>query len=279
MLKQSQIIPLILVFMLCFNLSYSQNKIYTREKVNDTIKKLPRFTAYKNSYFITGVPTNTGVSSATADIKYQISFKQLITRNTLPWDTHLFFTYSQKAFWNVYKESSPFTEINFNPSIGVGKFIYNKNDRLIGIGSIAFEHESNGRDSIFSRSWNNIHGSFTTKIAPETMLTVKAWIPFSYELDNPNLLDYIGLGEATLTHKFLKGKLELEMMFRKGLKWDLKGAMRSRIYYSASKNSNQYFMFEWFNGYAESLIDYRKYTSMIRIGYVIRPGSFKLLNW
>ena len=234
---------------------------------------------YKDIYFITGVPTNKTISSATADVKYQISFKQLITRNTLLWDTHLFFTYSQKAFWNIYEESSPFTEINFNPSVGLGKVFYNKKDELVGIGSIALEHESNGRDSIYSRSWNNIHAVYNTKITPKTIIGVKAWVPFMHKEGNPNLLDYIGLGELTISSKFMKDKLHLEMMFRKGVKWDFKGAIRSRLYYSTSKKSNQYFMLEWFNGYAESLIDYRKYTSMIRVGYVIKSSSLNFFNW
>ena len=203
----------------------------------------------------------------------------MVTRNTLPWDTHLFLAYSQKSFWDIYKESSPFTEINFNPSIGLGKVFYNKKDEIVGIGAIALEHESNGRDSLFSRSWNNIHALYTTKINKNTAVSVKAWIPFLYKEDNPRLLDYIGLGEVTFTRKFLEKKLQLEVMLRKGLQWDFKGAIRSRLYYSTSRNSNQYFMLEWFDGYSESLLHYTKHTSMIRIGYVIRPGNLRLLNW
>lgn len=98
----------------------------SREKINDTIEKMPTLSIHKDNYFITGIPTNKDIASKTADAKYQISFKALVTRNTLPFDTHLFITYTQKAFWNVYEFSSPFRELNFNPGIGLGKPVYNK---------------------------------------------------------------------------------------------------------------------------------------------------------
>jgi len=270
---------LILGLLLLFNsqFSLSQNAI-SRTELNDSIKKMPGFTLHKDTYFITGIPTNQSIDKNTADIKYQVSFKQLITRNTLPWESYLFVSYSQKAFWDIYKESSPFKEINFNPSVGFGKAVYNKKDELVGLASLALEHESNGRDSIYSRSWNNIHATYNTKVGKNTRLGIKAWIPFMYKKGNPDLLEYIGLGEVTVAHNFIPKKLLFEVMVRKGLKWNWQGAIRSRLYYNPfQKKSNQYFMLEWYNGYAESLINYTEYTSMIRIGYVIKSNEFGLL--
>ena len=89
----------------------------TREQFKDSIQKLPYLSIHKDNYFVTGIPTNTAINSSSADAKYQISFKQMITRDQLPWDTYLFLTYTQKAFWNIYEDSFPFKDINFNPSI------------------------------------------------------------------------------------------------------------------------------------------------------------------
>jgi len=277
-MKQSiHIISFLLMIVMSNHCVMSQNKI-TKKQLNDSIKSMPSFTVHKDIYFISGVPTNMPLGSKTADAKYQISFKQLISRNTQIWDTYLFLTYSQKAFWNIYEESSPFQEINFNPTLGLGKIIYNKKDELIGIASLAIEHESNGRDSIFSRSWNNIHATYNTKIGNKSRIGIKAWIPFLYQEGNPDLLEYIGLGELTYTHRFIDDKLELEIMARKGVKWDKKGALRTRLYYSPFKKKDQYLMLEWFNGYTESLINYTEYKSMIRVGFVIRTKEFSLLN-
>lgn len=249
-----------------------------REEVDAYIKNMPGFSIHKDNYFITGVPTNKRIDKTTADVKYQISFKQLITRNTLPWDTYLFVTYSQKAFWNIYENSSPFEEINFNPSIGFAKPIFNKEDKMIGMASLMFEHESNGRDSIFSRSWNNLHLQYATAVDSKTILIAKAWLPFMYKEGNPDLLDYIGLAEVTFIRELIPRKLSLEVMARKGLEWNWKGALRSRLFYNPFNSLNQYFMLEWFAGHAESLIDYQGFTSKIRIGYVIKTDEFDFLR-
>jgi phospholipase A1 len=246
--------------------------------VDSLIKEAPAFSIHKDNFFISGVPLNEEITKSTADAKYQISFKQLMTRNTLPWDTYLFLTYTQKAFWNIYENSSPFQEINFNPSIGFGKPVYNKNNRLVGLASLMLEHESNGRDSIFSRSWNSVNLEYSFMLNPELKLTAEAWLPFSYKSGNPDLLDYIGLAEANLEYDIIPKKFMAELMLRKGLEWNWKGAYRARIFYRPFKMSNQYFMLEWFNGYAESLVNYTEHVNMIRVGYVIKTNELDILK-
>ena len=251
----------------------------TREEVHDTMQVISRFSIHNDNYFVTGVPTNKSINSSTADAKYQISFKQIISRNTLPWDTYAFLTYSQKSFWDIYKDSYPFDEINFNPTIGVEKAFYDSDDRINGWGSLVFEHESNGRDSIYSRSWNRISAQYSTLLGPKTMLHVRGWIPFGYKSGNPDLIDYVGLGEIKLSHDIIPDKLIVELKVRKGLSNDAKGMIRTRLHYSPFKHpSNQYFMIEWFAGHAENLINYEQYKSMIRIGYVIKSNEFDILK-
>ncbi len=258
----------------------ANSQAFTREEFKDSVQNLAYFTIHKDNFFITGAPTNTSINSNSANAKYQISFKQMIIRNTLPWDTYLFATYSQKAFWNVYKESFPFREINFNPSIGIGKAIFDKNERLIGIGSINLEHESNGRDSIFSRSWNRLNIEYVTNFGDRITARGKLWLPFAYQEGNSDILEYRGLGELQLSYEMKSSKLYFEVLLRKGLTWDTKGTFRPRIYYSPFKKnkSNQYFMLEWYVGQAESLMDYQAFTSMVRIGYVIKSNELNFLK-
>lgn len=276
-MKKSFLLAFITVA-LCLSDSILCAQILNREETNEYIRTMPGFSIYKDNYFITGIPTNQDINSGTANAKYQISFKQLITRNTLPWNTYLFVTYSQKAFWNIYEKSSPFQEINFNPSIGFGKPIFNKHDRMIGMASLMFEHESNGRDSIYSRSWNNINIKYSTYLNENTTLTAKAWVPFMYEEDNPDLMDYIGVAQVKINHDFIPDKLSFELMVKKGLNWDWKGVVRSRIFYNLFNSANQYVMLEWYTGQAESLISYKQFTSMVRIGYVIKTDQLSFLE-
>ncbi|HBY70449.1 MAG TPA: phospholipase, partial [Flavobacteriaceae bacterium] len=85
--------------------SICQAQSIKREKFKDSVQQLPYFTIHKDNFFLTGVPTNTSINSSSADAKYQVSFKQIITRDKLPWDTYLFLTYTQQAFWDIYEES------------------------------------------------------------------------------------------------------------------------------------------------------------------------------
>ncbi|MFB9056750.1 phospholipase A [Mariniflexile ostreae] len=249
-----------------------------REQFKDSVRNVPYFSIHQDNYFISGVPTNMEINSSTANLKYQISFKQTITRDQLPWGTYLFLTYTQKSFWNVYEDSSPFRDINFHPKLAIGKPIFSKNDRLKGFAILSLEHESNGRDSIYSRSWNRLVGSYTTKISQKTTANFKAWLPFAYKDGNPDLLEYVGLTEVNIEHELKKDKLYLNLMLRKGLNLEGKGTIRSRVYYSPFTNnkSNQYLMLEWYLGQAEGLLEYKESRSMIRIGYVIKSNEFSI---
>lgn len=255
--------------------AYSQR--LSREKINDTLEKMPVFSIHKDNYFVTGISTSEEISSETADAKYQISFKALLTRNTLPFDTHLFLTYTQKAFWNIYKFSSPFQEINFKPGIALGKPIYNRKNHLAGMAYLQVEHESNGRDSIYSRSWNRISLGYHTALSKKILLSVKAWIPFKYKKDNPDLLEYVGYGKLNLTYNFIPNKLLLDLMLLKGTK-DWNGTVRTRLMYKPFNSSNIYLMMEWFKGNSESLLNYEENRSMIRAGFVLKSDELNFLK-
>lgn len=253
---------------------YSQ--ILTRQGFQDSIKKMPSFSMYNDVYFITGVATNQPISKEFSDIKYQISFKQMVTRATLPFNSYLFVSYTQKAFWDVYKNSSPFGEINFNPAAGLGKPIF-KDNSLIGLLEFKMEHESNGKDSIASRNWNRFSLTYNTALSEKMILSVEGWIPFTYKESNPDILDYVGLGEVKMEYTIIPEKLVADITLRKGLK-DWNGAASTRLLYKLFNNSgNQYLMLEWFAGHSENLIDYDKYTSMIRLGYVIKSTQLNIL--
>ena len=260
-----------IIFLIVNNLL---SQTLTEEKIKDSIiNKTPSFSIYKDNYFITGIPTNSTPSKDNSDIKYQISFKQLLFRKTFSLNSYLFLTYTQKAFWDFYRDSSPFKEINFNPGLGIGKPIIRDN-HLKGLFIFMVEHESNGRDSIYSRSWNSISLNYITKIGSNTEVSIKGWIPFLYKKDNPDLIEYIGISELKITHQIIPKRLMFDVTLRKGLSWDWKGAIQTQILYNPFKKSNQYLILEWFNGYSESLINYKEHVSMIRFGIVIKSNYF-----
>lgn len=270
-----KLIPALLCSILLFSTETSVAQGFTKEQLQDSI--LPSFSTYKDNYFITGAPLNTGISEETADVKYQISFKQLLTRYNLPLNSALVLTYSQKAFWNVYEFSSPFQEINFNPGIGLAIPVFNKTGHLSDVVELKVEHESNGRDSIYSRSWNKVSLGYHTALNDRTLLSVNAWIPFGYKTDNRDLIDYVGYAEVNLSYDIKPEKLILDLALKKGTK-DWKGSARTRLFYRISSNTNQFLMLEWYNGYGESLIDFRQHENMLRFGYVIRSTDQRILK-
>lgn len=268
---------LAVLYFLCliFLGTLSQAQGLSREQLQDSV--LPSFSAYKDNYFITGIPLNTGISETTADVKYQISFKQLLSRHVLPYDTQLFLTYTQKAFWNVYEFSSFFEEVNFNPGIGLGRGIFDEDGHLIGITEFKVEHESNGREGSASRSWNSLSLAYHTMLNPYTVVGVKGWIPFGYKSDNKDLIKHIGYGELNLMFD-LAPKWKLDIAARKGAEWNWKGNVRARLFFRVSQDTNQHIMLEWYAGNAESLIDFDRHENMIRIGYAIKSPDLNVLK-
>ncbi len=268
--------PFLLILFVLSSAGNSNAQSMDREAFEKSMNDLPYFSVFRSNYFISGVPTNTTIDRTTADAKYQISFKQFITKDQLPWDTHAYLSYTQKSFWNIYDESLPFQDINFNPAISIGKPIYNSKEELKGFATLSFEHESNGRDSIASRSWNRLTASYVTNVGKHTKANFKAWLPFAYKEGNPDLLEYVGVTEINLDHQFIPNRFYLNFRMRKGLNFDGKGSIRSRVLYNPFKvnKSDQYIMLEWFIGQAEGLLNYTETTSYIRIGYVIKTTEF-----
>lgn len=259
--------------------SYAVHAQYmTREETNEYLQETPLFSMYKDNYFITGGPLNSAINKNTADVKYQVSVRQRVSAKPLFWDTHLVLSYTQKAFWNIWAKSSPFRDLNFNPAAGLYKSIYTKDNELSGIGILSFEHESNGRDSIQSRSWNKVSLAYVTRVGNRSMIKAEVWAPIGYKDDNRELLDYVGLFKLKYFYDFIPDKLSAEVKLQKGLKWNGNGVLRTRIYYNPFQKSNQYFMLEWYMGHAESLLDYQEFRNRIRVGYVIKTNELDFLK-
>ena len=104
-----------------------------------------------------------------------------------------------------------------------------------------FEHESNAKDSTFSRSWNCALFSYMAYLNSYVTFFGKVCTPFTLD-DNPDLMHYIGCGELTLNWQIIKNKLLFNATIRKGNQWDLRGSLQTGIYYNPLKNANQYFL-------------------------------------
>jgi phospholipase A1 len=239
------------------------------KQVLKLIDRQPSFAMYKDNYFITGIQTNKEIDKYSADAKFQLSIRQRLLKNALPFNSLLMLTYTQKSFWDIYQKSSPFADNNYNPGLVISKpVIYN--NKLMGIGIVAFEHESNGRsDSLQSRSWNYFVLTGTYFYNVYFTVQAKIWAGWTGS-DNKDLLDYRGLGLIAITYRSISDRIWITSIISP---WKRFNGFNTQFEVNLKTNpkSNQYLFVQWFNGYAENLLEYAKYTSTVRIGICIKP--------
>lgn len=229
----------------------------------------PAFGAYKDNFFITGFPLNKSINKQTADILFQISIRQRLTRSRLPFHSFLYLTYTQKSFWNIYAESAPFKDNNYNPGLGLGRYIIHDN-KLYGITCLQIEHESNGKDGLESRSWNMLSISAKYFINYRLSVSGKIWLPYVDGGENKNLLDYRGLGYFSIEYLSRNQRwwITADLNPRKKI-----GNINSTLTaaYQISKNNNLYLYARFFDGKGESLLDFDKHTMNLRFGFCMKP--------
>ena len=228
-----------------------------QEKINtDSLRREldngPYFTLYKDNYFITGTSIGPQAPSRTnSDVKFQVSIAQRLTKSTLPFNTYLFLMYSQKCMWNVFKESLPMRDLNFNPGIGLSKLLIVK-DRLIGKATVLIEHESNGRDGDESRSWNKISFCGSVYVDPQVMIHAKWWIPIIDGQNNKDILKYSGIYQTGIQYMSPNGRFGAAVTVVKRSGWNLNCNTIVELNYRIFKGENQFFFVQYYHGYGDT---------------------------
>lgn len=244
----------------------------SEDVVRNVLDRQPSFAVYRDNMMVTGIPTNEKVNSSSADVFFQLSIRQRVTKSVLPFNSFLYITYTQRSFWDIYEESSPFRDSNYNPGIGIGRYVIHDN-KLRGAFMASLEHESNGRAELDSRSWNFVN--LSAKYFYNMRLSAKAqvYIPYVDGENNQDLLKYRGYGVLSVDYIDKKNLwwLSIDAMPRST---NLSANMHISLSYKVSKNANQYLTLDFYNGYGESLLDYNKFSSRVRIGFTIKPDFF-----
>lgn len=242
------------------------------DSVKQDFSNQPYFGIYKDNYFIFGPSVGPKANRTNTNVKFQISIAQRLTKGTLPWGTYLYLFYSQKCFWNILENSMPMTDQNFNPGIGITKPLFVKN-RYIGKMTFLVEHESNGRDSIQSRSWNRVALAANVFVTKNLMVHAKVWVPIVDGENNLDIVDYCGWNQFGIQvvsdNKRFTGGISIVPRHRIG-SCNVVVDFAVRLF----KRENQYLFFQFYNGYGEGLLDYNKFHSQLRVGLLIRPKLF-----
>jgi outer membrane phospholipase A len=239
-------------------------------------------TFHRTNYFVTGFTDDT-------QVKFQFSFKYDLWPNRS--EHNVYFAYTQKSLWDLYLESSPFRESNYNPQVFYSHRHAAAARAHPGFTLVSeqagFDHESNGEDGDRSRSWNRVFaaGSAACVDGRGRFIGwgVQVWLPFALR-DNDDIIDYAGLGEFHLRAGVMDterwwGSGELMLAGRKGtnthgsllaeLSWRLgyRGAFARAVRFAP-------FLFvQLFTGQGETLLRYDQTDRSVRVGIALRDRT------
>ena len=217
------------------------------------------------------------------EIQFQVSLKLPFTpkrHSENPELPVLFFAYTGSAWWQAYdsRRSRPFREYNHSPevflSVPTGQSALGWTWRSFQFG---FEHQSNGRASETSRSWNRLFTQFDLDRRSNHWLSLRSWwrIPEDAKEnqtdpegdDNPDITRFLGHHE--LRFGYSTTRLSWSVMLRRSLRSTGKGAAELTISYPTGFNPRTRWVLRAFDGYGESLIDYNRRVRRIGIGLML----------
>lgn len=210
------------------------------------------------------------------EAELQISLKLKIAKNLFALNEKYYLAYSHKAFWQLYSDSSPFRETNYNPE-GFVVFPISDKESIFSLQSFTFgvSHISNGQGIIeeesvgtdypyplmHSRSINFFYSKFSMQHG-SLMSDVRLYMPFGSKGDNPDIMDYRGYFDAEFRYFYEQHLVSLcgNYSFRNG-----KGSVTTTYSYPIASDVNLYMKI--FSGYGESLIDYNNFVRKYSIGF------------
>jgi len=241
---------------------------------------------------------NTGVTyNDNVEVAFQLSLKKQLSYNLFGWNEFITAAYTQKVWWQLYDESGPFRETNYQPEIFMTIPTSESIDASTGLKAVklGFIHESNGQEGYQSRSWNRLYADGVWQW-DNLFLSTRVWYRIKedakpdwyYEQtetdpliiqqysdgdDNPDIEDYLGYGDIKLN--YLYGKSNFGLMLRNNLDFDEnKGAVEFTYSYPFFNSPDSSWYVKVFNGYGESLIDYNVNVTKASFGFSFSDGLF-----
>jgi phospholipase A1 len=205
------------------------------------------------------------------ELAFQISFKTRILHNIFGKKIggDVWGAYTQSSRWQVYNDSlsRPFRETNYQPEafliFGTPYNIGNFKGVFAGFG---LNHQSNGRSTPLSRSWNRVIFQAGWEVN-KVQIVLKPWIrlPEATENDdNSDIDDYMGRVELDLNYVF--GKHDFQLVTRHSLRGGNNNHGSARLDYSYRFIRNLKIHAQVFTGYGESLIDYNHNQTSFGLG-------------
>ena len=233
------------------------------------------FFPYEPMYFIAGPDS--------PNAKFQISFMYRLLNTEpdgalhriAPWLDGLHLAYTQRSLWDLSGDSAPFLDSSYMPE-GLYSLprMYDPDHGWVDrIGAqFGFQHESNGRSGIESRSLNIGYLRMPFVFGDEdhfhVTLEPRAWFYVGGLSDNPDLPDYRGYGDLRLEAGWSRG-VEIAAWARAGKGFE-RGSLTVDATYPLhnffSRSFSLYLQAQYFTGYGESLLLYNDRSETWRVG-------------
>lgn len=209
------------------------------------------------------------------ETELQLSFKIKAMQGVFGHDdVDLWLGYTATSFWQAYNDriSAPFRETSYEPE---AMLVFRTDYELAGFRgrfiNLGLVHQSNGRGSGLSRSWDRAYAQFGFERGNLALL-IRPWmrIPGSGgNDDNPDIEDYMGHGDFVAVYR--KGQHAYSLLLRNNFKTsDNRGAVKLNWSFPLYGRLKGYF--QYFNGYGESLIDYNHRQQSIGLGVSLTEG-------
>ena len=229
-------------------------------------------------YFIAGI--RGGITA-----RFQLSFKYRLFDTVAgyghnqPWLSGFYFGYTQNSLWDLSEDSAPFHDTSYRPSFfwkwqrAEGATLGRSGIDALRLG---YEHESNGRGGLDSRS---VHTLF---MRPEWRWSAGrgGMIEFTPKFyaylakdDNPDMQEYRGYVDWRLRHD-VGGQWITTLVARTGT------AGKASVLVDLSRRTRDikvgplsgYLHVQFFNGFGESILDYNvRRKAQLRVGLAIVP--------
>ena len=217
-----------------------------------------------------------------SNIKFQISFKYRLLNPEGSWAAKrpgladFYFGYSQTSFIDLDAPSDAFLDNIFKPELlfSQNKLLVEPTAWLSQLGLEAgFQHQSNGDSGADSRSLNLVYAkpilAFGDIAGYRFTAAPKLWVYVGNLNENPDIADYWGYFDLELKFGKIDG-LELRSNWRQGSEG---GRLQVDLTYPFSVlcagNCNGYFQVQYFTGYGETLLNYNRKDSQLRIGFAL----------
>lgn len=200
--------------------------------------------------------------------KFQVSLKTKVWQDVLWGKGDLWVGFTQQAYWQVYNQelSRPFREINYEPEVmyimPLNLSIKNFKWRMVGL---SLNHQSNGKEQLYSRSWNRII-LMTAYEWKNFIMIANFWKRFSEKSqddDNPYIQDYVGRCEITTYYSSERHIFSL--LLRNNLNFAKNRGFAEFTYTYPVKGGLRAFA-QLSYGYGDSLIEYNHKQMSIGMG-------------